>query len=182
MRSCDDGHALRTVSSAVAVVCLALVFHAAAGGRVPTAPAVGLLTLATLAVTAPLTRRRTVPLPGLLAVLGGAQVMLHAAFDAHGHAAGHVHAVAHGAASTATMVAMHAVATLLTSLAFAQGRDALRTATAWSAVRHLLLHPPRLLPAPPRLPVLLAPPSATTSVLPGAVRSRAPPVLVPYAS
>ena len=178
MRSCDDGHALRTVSSAVAVVCLALVFHAAAGGHVPTAAAIGLLTLATLVVTAPLTRH-TVPLPGLLVVLGAAQVVLHTAFDAH--ATDHTHAVAHGAASTATMVAMHAVATLLTSLAFAQGRDALRRASAWSAVRHLLLHPPRRLPASPRLPVLLAPPSAATSATPGAVRSRAPPVLVPYA-
>ncbi|MEE6280533.1 hypothetical protein [Georgenia sunbinii] len=159
MRWCEGGHACRAVLTAGAVVALSLLLHLAAGGSAPELPSLVALTALTAAVTGLLTRRR-VELPSLMLVLGLVQVTLHVAFDSHGPG----HTGGHGPTSgaMATMVAVHAAATLLTALLFAQGRAALRSASVWQALRRLVRAPRRLptTQARPPVPQLRRPPTA----------------------
>ncbi len=157
----------RAGASALLVVSLSLGFHLLGGGGPPD-PAT-LLGVAALvaAVALPVTARGVRP-PGLLLLLGSAQVVLHLAFEGgngHGHDAAPV-----------PMVVTHAVATALTALVLLRGRALVRRGwLRWSAA-----HLPRPVPRLPRcrlpVPVFRSVPVPAPGT--SAVMGRAPPAPV----
>lgn len=175
------------LTTAAAVVGISLMFHVLAGGHAPNLSSLAILAALVAMATTPLTHGK-VNLTGLLLVLGAAQVALHLAFEAHPGSSGghHVHGAGahhtHGDEPVMVMATMHAAATLLTALLISRCRAALRRATAWCSLRHLLLHvrelAPRHRPPPTPAPRMVPIPVPGT----GAVMSRAPPRLVPSAS
>ena len=182
----------RAVVLTAAIFILAAAAHVFAGGSLPEpAIACGLLVL-TLAPVMVLTSVK-ICAPAMAAALGSAQIVLHGAFNAlsvsvgfspvggeHLHGAGSSSLPAaslmagHPAEPAFPMLALHALATLLTALALARGEAALWALAAWLRPLLLLLtamaiHPLTPLPAWPdavivsrwrnlRLPALRGPP------------------------
>ena len=149
------------------VVLLSLGFHLLAGGAAPTASTVAWLTAATAVAALPLTRRPLRP-ARLVTLLAVAQVVLHLSFQTTAH-----HGHAHG--PPLSMLATHALATLLTALVLRHGQALLRAGLA-RVVRHPL--PPRALPAAARTAVAVSRPVPPSAPATGAASGRAPPLPV----
>lgn len=161
---------------AAAIVGLSTTAHQLAGGADPGAVPLVALAALTVALVRPLTLREA-RLPTMLALLGAGQVALHFAFEwcaelARVPAGVHHHG---SAASGASMLAAHLVATLAVALVLRHGEIVLWRLWAWLTKRRIL--------CARRVLVVTAAACACGALLtvhaaPGcdAVRARAPPV------
>lgn len=171
--------AARGLVLAAVVVGLSLLSHDLAGGSRPgTVPLVVLAALSAVAVR-PLTRRE-VGLPRLLALLGVGQVVMHVVLERSAELSATATASTHahdGPVATATMLAAHAVATVVLALVLRHGDALLWRLWSWLSGRQAPGRPRPVvvgrvvplargcLPTPRRAPV------------PGAVGGRAPPAV-----
>ncbi|MGG5173298.1 hypothetical protein ACQR35_14180 [Pseudarthrobacter sp. J1738] len=194
---------LRTCVITAAVLGLAAGAHAAAGGHLPPAAVMTLLTVLVMAPVMALSRYR-LSLPAIGGILAAGQGLLHLAFtglsslDGHCAPAGvaaHTHhqtfaipdcalaastaAAAAGddmaAGAGAAMTAAHVLATAVTALILARGEAALWQLRAWLRPLAGILHPVSM-PPTPRIPAL----RSATAPIPAASTSPAQPRGPPF--
>ncbi|WP_435737975.1 hypothetical protein V5D56_05095 [Cellulosimicrobium sp. PMB13] len=168
--------AARGLVLAAVVVGLSLLSHELAGGSRPdVVPLVVLAALSAVAVR-PLTRRE-VGLPRLLALLGAGQVVLHVVLERSAELSPTATASAHahdGPAATMTMLAAHAVATVVVALVLRHGDAVLWRLWTW-LTRRRVPEAPRAVVVPVRPLPRRVLPSVRRAPVPGAVGGRAPP-------
>lgn len=182
----------RAVALTGAIFILAAAAHVFAGGSLPEPTIASGLLVLTLAPVMVLTRVK-ISAPAMTAALGAAQIVLHGAFNTlsvsvgfspvageHLHGAGSSSLPAaslmagHTAEPAFPMLALHALATLLTALVLARGESTVWALAAWlrpliRLLTAIVIHPQSPLPALPdavivsrwrtlRLPTLRGPP------------------------
>ncbi|MGJ7440332.1 hypothetical protein [Aquipuribacter sp. MA13-6] len=150
--------ALRAVLLAAAVVGLAGAGHLLSGGAAPPWRAV-VLSLLVVSVLSTATASRRVSPWRLAVVVGGGQVVLHHALSS-GDGGHHPSLLEATTSPDLSMVAAHAVATVVTVLAVQRGEGAARALLAWAGARPITL-PHGVIPSasvpPPVRALLLAP-------------------------